>query len=728
MARRGGAGLSPARAPACLNRPDKASGVGRFVMYRGGPDARPAAATALTRYLDRALDLAVLAFAGWTLLYHLDLALHLPTTPLLFLWALFMLVAYVGYVLLRRRSRPLRAATGGPAPAEQDDETPAARAERPVPVPVSVPVPVPGSLSVAVSVARPAVAIAAGVAAGVTAGLSTSGALPWAVPATLGLAGVVLTGAPLLSTRGRERERWRATPPAPVGGGSVLALLTAIGLAIISLFTVNTDADDAYFVSRSVWIGVRGRIPLKDVIFTDQGVGHIAGEVPVSSIEAWNGALAHLFGVSGASFTWYVFLPAATFGAVWALWRLTRLWAPRRLSACVAVAVVYLLWSGTSVSSLGSFHFLRMWQGKAAFVSLLVPLCYAYLTVWAERRERRALVLAVAAGVCAVGLTSTAVFLMPLMVASVAVPLLAARRVRAGLAACAAAGYPVAAGLGVALLARNQQVTGVFREADAAYALVLLTGVMGAASGCALWVGPWLTRRGTPALIVTGIAAMTTVLLIPGVLDLIRGLIPADAVLWRVPWIAPVPVLVGLIAGVRIPAPAGGRRPALVAALALAPALAVSVAVIVGGQPLWSQQDGTTLAARPAWKANAEYLRAARTVVKADTGGGTILAPYKVMRYVPLLTTTEHAAVPNLHYLQNLPAAPTFIHDRELLGDMASRNVGPYPSVRNVDTALDQVGVTYACVWSTDKQGLRLLKAAGFGHQRRIDRLRCLSR
>lgn len=624
----------------------------------------------------------MVAFAGWTLLYHLNLLLHLRTTPLLFLWAVSMAALGFGYVLLRRRSR----GRWVPLPLWLADEPRGGRLAR----------------------WQAGVAIALGVAAGVTAGLPRS-AVPWAVPIALGLGAVVLTAGWLLSDRGR------AAPPAAIGRGSILALLTGGGLAVLSLFTVNPDGDDAYFVSRSVWIAARGRIPNKDVIFTDQGVGHVAGEVPISSVEALNGALAHLFGLSGASVTWYGFLPVVTFGAVWAAWRLTREWAPRRATACLAVAVIYLLWSGTSTGSLGSFHLIRMWQGKGVFVSLLVPLLYAYLTVWAERRERRALALAAAAGVCAVGLTSTAIFLMPLVVAAAVVPLLVTRRVRVGLPACAAAAYPIAAGLVVALLAENSEVTGTFRTAAAAYALVLLTGVMGAISGCALWLGPWLARRGVPALIVAGIAGVTTVLLVPGVLEFIRGLIPADAVLWRVPWIAPIPVLVGLIAAVRLPRWRG------------VPGVALSAAIVVTGLPLWSAQNGTTLSSRPAWKADPGHLGTARAVLRANTGGGTVLAPFRIMRYVPLLTTTQHAAVPNLHYLRNLPADDTFIADRKLLSTLASRSAGPHPAAESVRAALGRVGVTYACVWASNTDGLRLLQAAGFGNEQRIDGLKCVS-
>jgi hypothetical protein len=655
---------------------------------RAGRLVSPPSATLSTTFVDGALDLAIVAFAGWTLLYHLDLVLHLPTTPLLALWVLSMAAIGVGYVSLRGRIAKEPVASRDAAASQGTERGPRNRA-------------VAGA------------AITLGVAAGVTAGLPRPG-VPWAVPVTLGLAGVALTVVALLGGHGRP-----GTPPeARRGAGFGLVTLTGVGLAIASLFTVNPDADDAYFVSRSVWIGLRGHIPFRDVIFTDQAIGHIAGEAPVASIEALLGALAHLFGVSGASVTWYVFLPAVTFGAVWALWRLTRQWAPRRTRWCFVVAVVYLLWSGTSAWSFGSFHFIRMWQGKAVFVSLLVPLLFVYLTRWAERRDRRALALAVAAGVCAVGLTSTAVLLMPLMVAAVVVPLLAVRQVGAGLAAGGAAGYPLAAGLVVAMSGNTAEVTGMFRPAAAAYGMVLLAGIMGAVSGGALWAAPWLVRRGVPALIVAGIAGVTTVLLVPGVLELIRGMIPADAVLWRIAWIAPVPVLVGLLAAVRLPG--DGRW------LIAVPGLVAVAALLIGGQPLWSVENGSTLAARPAWKADPENLDLARTVLRANPDGGTILAPRPVMRYVPLLTVTEHAVSPNAHYLENLPATGPVKDDRELLSAVASRSAGPLPTAEETKTALQRLDITYACVWATNAEGLRLLRQTGWRHERRIGKLQCL--
>src|SRR5260370_2821122 len=94
--------------------------------------------------------------------------------------------------------------------------------------------------------------------------------------------------------------------------------------------------------------------------------------------------------------------------------------------------MLYLAWSGTSSASFGSFHLVRMWQGKGTFLSLMVPLLYVYLTQWAEHRSRRSLLVVIAAGIAATGLTSSAALVVPLIVAAVAVPLTFRRADAAG--------------------------------------------------------------------------------------------------------------------------------------------------------------------------------------------------------------------------------------------------------------------------------------------------------
>ncbi|RAY11130.1 hypothetical protein DPM19_32000 [Actinomadura craniellae] len=645
-------------------------------------------AALLTRGMDAATDLALLSFAVWTLLYHLGLWLRPPTAVLVGGWAAATAAIAAGMVLRGRR------------PAE--DTGPAQDAG-------------PGAPRWA-AWAGPCL----GVAAGLAAGFHSAG-VPWWVTCGLAVAAVAVTGYAL-----RGAGAGPFTSPGPAGRGSFLVLGTALGFAVGSLFIVNTDADDAYFVSRSVWTAENGRIPLRDVIFSQGTYAPISGEPPVASFEVFVGALARPLGIPASSFLWYVVLPAVVFLAVWALWRLVREWAPRRAALCFALGAVYLLWSGAHNASLGSFHLVRLWQGKAVLVSLVIPLLYVYLTRWAERRSGTALALAAAAGVAATGLTSSAAFVVPLITAAVAGPLLLTGRVRDAVAACAASAYPIAAGLVVMLGYSAIEVAGSFHPAPRTYSWIMMTGILGALGGAALWGAPRLARAGTPAMITAGVAGVTTVLIIPGVLELVRDASGAGPVLWRTLWLVPAPALVGLLAAIRLPAVPrlSWTPPALVPALA--PGLAAGALIPLVGTPVWAEENGSTVAARPAWKADPGRLRAARTVVAASGERGVVLMPLVYMRYVPVITTRVNAVSPNNHYLRLMPAPPEFTEDRLLLTQMVRSKYAPMPTPQRAADALRRIGVTVACARADNLPALELLRSAGYGNMMHVSRLRCL--
>ncbi|MDL4817130.1 DUF6077 domain-containing protein [Actinomadura opuntiae] len=669
------------------------------------------------RAVDAAVDAAVLLFAVWTVVYHLGLLVRPPTWVLLACW-----LGAAAAIAAVCASRGLR--------------------DRVAPEPLWPERPGPGVSTVPRALAL--TAVVAAIAAGTSAGLHTSGA-PWWCAWAFGLVSVAASGACLLRHRppatepapggtrtaeaaapGADRPEERDVPAAASRWGTPLALATAAGFSVASLFIVNSDGDDAYFVSRSVATAAMGRIPFKDVIFTSGDTGPIAGEPPVSSIEVLAGSLARVAGVPAASFVYYLMLPAVTFLAVWAVWRLTRAWAPRRALPCFAIAAVYLLWSGLGPASLGSFHLLRMWQGKAVMVSALIPLLYVHLTRWAERRTRRDLAMLAACGVAGTGLTSSAAFVLPLVVGAAAVPLIASGRVRDGLAACAALAYPVGAGLAVTLLHRDTTVTGWVGAASDDFRWVLLHAAPGVLAGCALWLAPWTARRGAPALIGAGVATVVTLLFLPGVLDLAAHVTGAGQVLWRTMWVVPAPVLIGLLAAVRIPLPAGARHQTAGALAALVPAAALAVTLVAGGTPVWSASNGSVVASRPSWKLPPAQVGTARAVVRLAPPGGVVVMPQGYMRAVPLLTARVHAANPNSHYLRNLPVPARFVDDRRVLTAAVRRPGGRKPALADLQGALRRAGVAVACARPHDRYGLVLLEQAGFGGRRKVGGLICV--
>lgn len=658
----------------------------------------------LTAFVDAVTNSAVVAFAVWTLVYDAGLLLGLVTSVLLEVWV--TVLALVVAVLLGLRARRGTASRVPAARLRSAGTSDAVRSRWM------------GRLAVT--------GVLAGVMAAVAAGTHPAGTA-WTWTWLLGSLSVVATVAAVLM---RKVGPGLPALPATAGteAGSLVALCVAAGAAIFSLYVVRPDGDDAYFISRSVWTSEYGRIPVRDILFTNQAVGAQAGEPPVASIEVLTGSLARLLGVPAASLTYYVVLPAATFIAVWATWLLIRRWAPRRAVMCFVVAMVYLAFSGVSGASFGSFHLVRMWQGKAAFVSIMVPLLYAYLTEWAENRSRRTLALVLAASVAAVGISSIAVMIVPLVIVAAAGPLLLAGRIATALGAGLALIYPLAAGLVAAVLFPVPASASVTMPPATAWAWVLLSGVLGGIGGAALWLSPWLSRRGVPALITSGIAVTATALLVPGVLAVINNVTGAGAVSWRLLWLVPGPVLIGLFAAAPVPVLPPTARPLapLVSAL---PALALCALILAAGVPVWSYQNGhATLARHPSWKYDVFSLALARDVLRADHHPGYVLSTQRIMNAVPLITTRIRAVDPRDYYLNSggLPVGRGFVTPRRLLTRMAG-GVPPMPSEAAVRTALARVDVGYVCLWRANTGALSLVEQARYSPVTHFGSLQCLA-
>src|ERR1035438_10090536 len=270
----------------------------RLPTRAGSPPASRVIRPSLAGALDGLTQFGVLAFAAWTLVFDVGLVAHLGTTILLAIWAVCLGGIAAGLAGLRR-----------PAVAQA-----APQGIRPEP-------------SALVRHSMLVAALVCGIGAGAAAGLHSAG-LPWVWTPVLGLLSVAATGAWLLTG-----DTDRTQSPAPGESSSAASLLAAgvaLGAAIFSLFIVRPDADDVYYVSRSVWVAQHGQIPVRDILFTNQAMNPIAGEPPISSIEVLNGALARLLGVSATSFTYYIAVPVLTFFAVWAAWLLIRRWARHR--------------------------------------------------------------------------------------------------------------------------------------------------------------------------------------------------------------------------------------------------------------------------------------------------------------------------------------------------------------------------------------------------------------
>jgi hypothetical protein len=670
----------------------------------------------LRRIADEIADIAVVSLAFWTLLYCLGLTTQWSLWPSGWLWLIFTigLLAWRGRAVLRLAPDPT--AKAGDAAADE----PSAPASRIVQICVAV-----------------GVVAAAGSALGGLIWTPGTFRLTWLATA---VAIVALLAASYLSGRLGQTGDYEPSVGRLAGVTryedlAVLGVLAAC--AVTSLFIHLLDSDDPYYVNRSVWVAEHGNAALRDTMFSPEVYNSpYGGGIPIASIESLFGVIAHMTGLRAGTVTYLVGPPVGTALAVWAIWRLARRWAPRRAIVVFGGAIAFLMLSGDSM--LGNFWIPRIWQGKVMAVTFLMPLIWAYLTDVYEARDRdsrlRAMVLLLASGIAFFGLTPTAVVWGPLMFGAVLLAAVGLRSKALAIGGALMVTGPILSGAAVVLF--SSDVGGKApRTLSAQGSFVRILGEtkpMVALGLAALALAPMLTRRGAAAALAGAASLVSVWVFAPGILPLVNAVTGSGPILWRMLYVAPIPVLVGLLLAVPWTAPAGTstteRRTRAVAAGAVVVVLA---ALAVGGRPVWSHTGHggpVTVSSSPEWKLDTDALSDVRLLVEHHPHGVVLLPPAR-MQVLSMYTTDAFPVVPRLWFIGNILEPKADLNARHVLFDLASPH-RPLPTDPLIRQALKHIDVSLACIGkSTDKSGaLASLAAAGYRNRERIGTLTCLSR
>ena len=522
----------------------------------------------------------------------------------------------------------------------------------------------------------------------------------------------------------RARAHWVGAPDETGGAQTWAAAAIAACLAALSSIIARPDYDDGFYVVQSTWIADHGAIPHGDFIFTN-------GQLPAlyyvrpdfAALSSLHGALGWAFGIPGpdVAYRWYV--PVATFGASWATWRLLRAWRVRRPLSSLLLTTVFLLFGGYAVATWGNMHLVRMWQGKATFVSLLVPLLWAAfaaacdLAPGARGREwRRVLGWLVVLSTAGVGLTQTAVFVVPLAAGVAALAIAARRRPLAAAQLVAATSIvPLASGLVVALSpsggANNAYVTGaqwawgkVVANWPVAGVLIAaaLVVIVGALRNGAATVMPADRQRAIALGLVGGL-----VLTVPPVFAIVERLTGGDTISYRVAWLLPVPAMAGLLASLPAPRPLRLGVPAGIAA---------ALVLALAGQPIWSAADGTRFTRPGAWKVRDEVDLSVARWIAAQHPSGRYLAGNWLAMATGMVTSTIRPVASRTDYLEPFANVSGAQADERLV----LQQIADSADNRTADrfdpalAALDDLQVDVACVAWDDDYTQRLFTTAGF--------------
>jgi hypothetical protein len=661
---------------------------------------------AAAAWCDGLLDAVVVLLATWTVVYHLCLVSRLGTT-----WALLLeVVALAATVVVLRRT--CRRPAGWADLAHRQPRAGRTRAR---------------SLA--------AVAVGAAVVAAVSTAADAPFVLVWGPWLVSALSGTAWAARHLRTAPAPPRLE----PVGPLEAG--IAVGWALGLAVFSWWVLNPNADDLFYLNVSQEVADQGRFPLRDSLYSHLTLP-MANWPPVASYDGLVGVVARLLGVRAGDVAYLAVLPIATALSVLALWRLLRAWRVPGVAWALSAALVFLLFDGGgSYATPGNLFVTRLWQGKIILLCVLVPMLLVYALRYVESPTRDRLVRLGLGSAAAVGLSTTAIFLVPVLALGGTAPLWrrAPRRALAGLAALAA--YPLGAGLVTLLMGgRSADDFGerLLYRFDAAWIghQIFLDGGMALLGVLAVLVGLLLVPH-PAARVTTGVLVVTAgFVLVPGATRLSYDLTGLGPTLWRLSWVATVAALLGVgVAGGarwlqgRVPRPAGP--------LAGPATVAVTLGVVAAlGTPVWTvASSGASIRAPFHWQRPPSSLTAADQVLRLAPPGSRVLAPDSLSIALAVSTTEVTTVAPREYYLQYLEHDPAFHYPERLalwhfVNDLEVDPPDRFPplSPTALSEDLRRVGVDVVCTSAADTARYDELRALGLRPLMANPDYRCLRR
>ncbi len=679
-----------------------------------GAAAPPVAASrrvAIERGCDVLLDGVVVVLATWTMTYHLCLVLGLPVEVAL----AGECVVLAGTVLLWRS--PLL----GPADRLPDDG----------PVTDRQVSPRQGGGVLPLRPVRPLVAATVGLAS--VSALAMAFEAPWLVvwPTFLGAA---LAGSchavRAVQHRGVPTSRGPAATDTAVGSRTgILVLAWGLVLAALSSVLVRSNPDDLFYLNVSQWVASYGVFPLRDTLFSDLAYP-MANWPPTASYDAMVGTIAYVGGMRAATVAYVVITPVATFLSVLALWRLLRSWRVLEVGVALSAALVFLLLDGTSsYASPGNLFLTRLWQGKVILLCVLVPLLLVFALAHAERPSRRSAFRLFLGGAAAVALSTTALFITPIIAVAGAAPLAVRGRWRAaGVGLGAMAAYPLAGAAATVVLggrsADDFASRRLFRFEPSWFGPeIFLTGLVAAVGVLAVLLGSLLVPQ-PAARVTTGLLVLATaVTFVPGVTVVVYDLVGLGPTLWRVSWGCTIAALVGVLT-----AAAGARLRSLRWRGSVPVAVIVSLSLLAAfGAPIWAGSTGSGFAMPGQWKRSDGTRSVTEWLIDSGAPGDVVLAPDPVSITVAVTTTEIKTVAPRDYYMDYLRDESSFLFPERLVLVSFANQVGSWEQDA-VRRALRLLGVDAVCLYVDDPERVAALRSAGFTTRLVTDDYECLRR
>lgn len=196
----------------------------------------------------------------------------------------------------------------------------------------------------------------------------------------------------------------------------IVALLSLTAVAL-SYAVSRSDLDDSFYVAVAAFLSSNPAHPLiaTDPMLGEPGFPLIFPSYRFASFELLSGAVAYLLSVPAMDVYYIYLLPVWVVAAVVAIFLLTKELIPKHWLLAGVVALFLTLLLGEMHRSPANFSFVRIFQGKAVFLSVIVPTIF-YLTArfFSERGTKADLFLLACCQVASIGLTNFGMLMGPI--------------------------------------------------------------------------------------------------------------------------------------------------------------------------------------------------------------------------------------------------------------------------------------------------------------------------
>jgi hypothetical protein len=237
----------------------------------------------------------------------------------------------------------------------------------------------------------------------------------------------------------------------------------------------------------------------------------------------------------------------------------------------------------------------------------------------------------------------------------------------------------------------------------------------------------WLGLRGVAARAVSvSVVLVAGLALLPPLTHLLVSAAEVGAVIWRMWWVIPVPLLVAGLVGAATQSAARWVPAQAVPAVAVVAALVAGLVPLSGGRWIFNHRNGVRFVSPLEWKLPLHAEAGARAALRVSHQGDVVLAPWDTSRALATMSVDVHPVSARAIYLPAYAGIPdAHVPERIALQRFADAATPPPARLRPL---IDVLSVDTACVPGQRGEALAVLRDLGFSAAGQAGDLVCLRR